>query len=162
MSFDRNARIGWMKEEAKKRLLLLDGSWGVMIQGFKLGEADFRGARFGNHPSELKGNNDLLTLTKPEIIQDIGRQYLQADILDDLGLGQGQKVIIALQLRRVIAETGAAKILFAQLETLDHHAPGAIQQQQALLRLPLHPGDTGIAIRTHDNSLGTIPRMRQA
>ncbi len=80
MSFDRNARIGWMREEAKKRLLLLDGSWGVMIQGFKLGEADFRGQRFGNHPTELKGNNDLLTLTKPEIIQSIGRQYLEAGV----------------------------------------------------------------------------------
>ena len=76
----RNARIAWMKQEAQKRLLLLDGSWGVMIQGFKLGEEDFRGARFGNHPSELKGNNDLLTLTKPEIIQNIGRQYLQAGV----------------------------------------------------------------------------------
>ena len=80
MSFDRNARIAWMKEEAKKRLLLLDGSWGVMIQGFKLGEEDFRGKRFGNHPSELKGNNDLLTLTKTEIIQNIGRQYLEAGV----------------------------------------------------------------------------------
>jgi 5-methyltetrahydrofolate--homocysteine methyltransferase len=80
MSFDRDARIAWMKEEARKRLLLLDGSWGVMIQGFKLGEQDFRGGRFGNHPSELKGNNDLLTLTKPEIIQDIGRQYLNAGV----------------------------------------------------------------------------------
>ncbi|HEY2837421.1 MAG TPA: methionine synthase [Rhizomicrobium sp.] len=78
MSFDRDARLAWMKEEAKKRLLLLDGSWGVMIQGFKLGEDDFRGGRFGNHPTELKGNNDLLTLTKPEIIRDIGRQYLEA------------------------------------------------------------------------------------
>ena len=78
MSFDRNARLTWMKQEARKRLLLLDGSWGVMIQGFKLGEDDFRGDRFGNHPSELKGNNDLLTLTKPEIIRDIGRQYLEA------------------------------------------------------------------------------------
>jgi 5-methyltetrahydrofolate--homocysteine methyltransferase len=67
-----------MKQEAKKRILLLDGSWGVMIQGYKLSEADFRGERFGNHPSDLKGNNDLLTLTKPEIIQDIGRQYLEA------------------------------------------------------------------------------------
>src|SRR3954465_7892110 len=76
----REARIQWMKQEAKKRLLLLDGSWGVMIQGFKLGEEDFRGKRFGNHPSELKGNNDLLTLTKPEIIQDIGRQYLNAGV----------------------------------------------------------------------------------
>ena len=80
MTFDRNARLDWMKQEAKKRLLLLDGSWGVMIQGFKLGEDDFRGARFGNHPSELKGNNDLLTLTKPEIIRDIGRQYLEAGV----------------------------------------------------------------------------------
>ncbi|HVZ28273.1 MAG TPA: homocysteine S-methyltransferase family protein, partial [Rhizomicrobium sp.] len=80
MSFSREARIAWMKEEAKKRLLLLDGSWGVMIQGFKLGEADFRGSRFDNHPRELKGNNDLLTLTKPEIIQNIGRQYLEAGV----------------------------------------------------------------------------------
>ena len=76
----RDARIQWMKQEAQKRLLLLDGSWGVMIQGFKLGEDDFRGRRFGNHPSELKGNNDLLTLTKPEIIQNIGRQYLEAGV----------------------------------------------------------------------------------
>jgi 5-methyltetrahydrofolate--homocysteine methyltransferase len=78
MSFDRDGRLAWMQQEAKQRLLLLDGSWGVMIQSFKLGEADFRGDRFGNHPSELKGNNDLLTLTKPEIIRDIGRQYLEA------------------------------------------------------------------------------------
>ncbi len=80
MSFTRDARIAWMREEARKRLLLLDGSWGVMIQGFKLGEQDFRGQRFGNHPTELKGNNDLLTLAKPEIIQSIGRQYLEAGV----------------------------------------------------------------------------------
>ena len=55
MSFDRSARISWMHQEAKKRLLLLDGSWGVMIQGYKLSEDDFRGARFGNHPSDLRG-----------------------------------------------------------------------------------------------------------
>src|SRR6202012_3472216 len=62
----------------RERILLLDGSWGVMIQGYGLNENDFRGDRFGNHPSDLKGNNDLLTLTKPEIITDIGRQYLEA------------------------------------------------------------------------------------
>ncbi|HEV7959581.1 MAG TPA: homocysteine S-methyltransferase family protein, partial [Rhizomicrobium sp.] len=78
MSSVRSARLEWMRQEAKKRLLLLDGSWGVMIQGFKLKEEDFRGHRFGNHASDLKGNNDLLTLTKPEIIRDIGRQYLEA------------------------------------------------------------------------------------
>ena len=55
MSLHREARIAWMKQEAQKRLLLLDGSWGVMIQGFKLGEEDFRGQRFGNHPSRAEG-----------------------------------------------------------------------------------------------------------
>jgi 5-methyltetrahydrofolate--homocysteine methyltransferase len=78
MSFDRASRIAWMTEQARERILLLDGSWGVMIQGYGLNEADFRGERFGNHPSDLKGNNDLLTLSKPEIIRDIGRQYLEA------------------------------------------------------------------------------------
>ncbi|MGN6517158.1 MAG: homocysteine S-methyltransferase family protein, partial [Rhizomicrobium sp.] len=67
-----------MKKEARERILLLDGSWGVLIQGYGLGETDFRGERFSNHPSELKGNNDLLTLTKPDIIRDIGRHYLEA------------------------------------------------------------------------------------
>jgi 5-methyltetrahydrofolate--homocysteine methyltransferase len=56
----RDARIAWMKEEAKKRILLLDGSWGVMIQGFKLQEDDFRGKRFGNHPSELRATTTFL------------------------------------------------------------------------------------------------------
>jgi 5-methyltetrahydrofolate--homocysteine methyltransferase len=84
MSFDRAARIAWMMEEAKKRILILDGSWGVMMQGYGLGESDFRGERFGNHPSELKGNNDLLTLTRPDIVREIGHAYLAAgaDILE--------------------------------------------------------------------------------
>src|SRR3569833_4279926 len=80
MSFTRDARIFWLFLVVWLCLLLLDGSWGVMIQGYKLGEDDFRGQRFGNHPSELKGNNDLLPLTKPEIIQNIGRMYLDAGV----------------------------------------------------------------------------------
>jgi len=84
MSFSRHDRIAWLKAEAKKRILLLDGSWGVMIQGYKLGENDFRGARFGNHSHDLKGNNDLLTLTRPGIIREIAYAYLDAgaDIIE--------------------------------------------------------------------------------
>jgi 5-methyltetrahydrofolate--homocysteine methyltransferase len=78
MSNDRAARIAWLKEEAKKRILLLDGAWGVMIQGYGLGEADFRGQRFADHLRDLKGNNDLLTLTRPEIVREISRDYLAA------------------------------------------------------------------------------------
>ncbi|HTO39798.1 MAG TPA: methionine synthase [Rhizomicrobium sp.] len=75
---NRQARLSWMHAEARKRILLLDGSWGVMIQGYNLSEDDFRGARFGNHESPLRGNNDLLTLTRPDIVRDIGNAYLKA------------------------------------------------------------------------------------
>jgi len=80
----RAARIRWMREEARKRILLLDGSWGVMIQGYKLGEDEFRGARFADHPHELKGNIDILTLTRPDIVREVGRAYLAAgaDIIE--------------------------------------------------------------------------------
>jgi 5-methyltetrahydrofolate--homocysteine methyltransferase len=84
MSFDRAARIQWMMEEAKKRVLILDGSWGVMMQGYRLGEDDFRGHRFAGHKTELKGDNDLLTLTRPDIVREIGNAYLAAgaDIIE--------------------------------------------------------------------------------
>jgi 5-methyltetrahydrofolate--homocysteine methyltransferase len=61
-----------------ERILFLDGAMGTMIQRHKLGEADYRGERFADWPSDLKGNNDLLVLTQPHIIADIHRQYLEA------------------------------------------------------------------------------------
>ncbi len=68
----------------KERILVLDGAMGTMIQRHKLEEEDFRGERFKNHPYPLKGNNDLLSITRPDIIKDIHRQYLEAgaDILE--------------------------------------------------------------------------------
>ena len=62
----------------QQRILILDGAMGTMIQTHKLGEADYRGARFANHTHDLKGNNDLLVLTQPHIIQGIHEQYLAA------------------------------------------------------------------------------------
>ena len=62
-----------------ERILILDGAMGTMIQSYKLGEADYRGERFKDHPCDLKGNNDLLSLTQPQIIKDIHRAYLEAD-----------------------------------------------------------------------------------
>jgi len=62
----------------KERILVLDGAMGTMIQRHKLEEGDFRGERFKNHPSPLKGNNDLLSITRPDIIKDIHMQYLEA------------------------------------------------------------------------------------
>ena len=66
------------------RLLLLDGAMGTMIQQYHLREEDFRGTRFAQHPIDLKGCNDVLSLTKPEVICDIHRKYLEAgaDIIE--------------------------------------------------------------------------------
>jgi len=62
----------------KQRLVILDGAMGTMIQQHHLGEADFRGSRFADWPSDLRGNNDLLSLTQPQIIAAIHRDYLLA------------------------------------------------------------------------------------
>lgn len=62
----------------KKRILVLDGAMGTMIQRYKLEETDFRGDRFKDHPHPLKGNNDLLSLTRPDIIMEIHSKYFEA------------------------------------------------------------------------------------
>src|SRR6478752_4537366 len=68
----------------KERIMVLDGAMGTMIQRHTLEEEDFRGERFKNHPHPLKGNNDLLSITRPDIILDIHRLYLAAgsDIIE--------------------------------------------------------------------------------
>jgi 5-methyltetrahydrofolate--homocysteine methyltransferase len=68
----------------RERILVIDGAMGTMIQRHKLEEADFRGDRFSDHKHPLKGNNDLLSITRPDIIKDIHRQYLEAgaDIIE--------------------------------------------------------------------------------
>lgn len=73
-----------IKDDLERRILVLDGAMGTMIQHQKLEEVDFRGDRFANHHIDLKGNNDLLSLTRPDIIKDIHLAYLDsgADILE--------------------------------------------------------------------------------
>lgn len=67
-----------IKEILKERILILDGAMGTMIQKYKLTEEDFRGERFKNHKSILKGNSDLLSLTRPDIIKEIHAKYFEA------------------------------------------------------------------------------------
>jgi 5-methyltetrahydrofolate--homocysteine methyltransferase len=68
----------------RQRILLLDGAMGTVVQQYKLGEGDFRGERFGRHHKDLTGNNDLLVLTRPDVITEIHRAYLDAgsDIIE--------------------------------------------------------------------------------
>ena len=78
-----NRRI-LLEKALSERILVLDGAMGTLIQGRKLTEEDFRGAQFADHPSSLKGNNDLLALTRPDVIQELHELYLEAgsDIIE--------------------------------------------------------------------------------
>lgn len=73
-----------IKDELQKRILVLDGAMGTMIQRYKFSEADYRGNRFKDYHIPLQGNNDLLSITQPEVIKEIHRHYLEvgADIVE--------------------------------------------------------------------------------
>ena len=101
MSSQPYTRAAALPELLRQRIMILDGAMGTMIQRYKLVEQDYRGERFADHPKDLKGNNELLQFTRPDVIREIHEQYLDAgaDILetntfgattvaqDDYGLG---------------------------------------------------------------------------
>ncbi len=87
LSANTNSNYSGMKtieQSLRERILIIDGAMGTMIQGYKLTERDYRGERFKDWQSDLKGNNDLLSVTQPHIIKEIHRQYLEAgaDIIE--------------------------------------------------------------------------------
>ncbi|HEX2740710.1 MAG TPA: homocysteine S-methyltransferase family protein, partial [Rubrobacter sp.] len=81
---ERQARLVEFRELLKQRIVLLDCAMGTMIQSYELSEEDYRGERFADHPGELKGNNDLLSITQPQIIRDIHEAAMEAgsDIIE--------------------------------------------------------------------------------
>ena len=110
----------------QQRIVIIDGAMGTMIQRYALGEADFRNADLQAHPKDLKGDNDLLVLTRPDVIREIHAQYLAAgaDIIetntfgatsiaqDDYGLGHlaREMNVAAARIARSAAEIGRAHV----------------------------------------------------
>jgi 5-methyltetrahydrofolate--homocysteine methyltransferase len=80
----REERVTLLRDAVKDRILILDGAYGTMIQLLRLVEADYRGEQFADWSQDLAGNNDILNLTQPDIVEKIHRQYLQAgsDIIE--------------------------------------------------------------------------------
>ncbi len=79
-----SSKVEQLRAQLNERILVLDGGMGTMIQSYRLNEADFRGERFADWPCDLKGNNDLLVLSKPEVIAAIHNAYFEAgaDIIE--------------------------------------------------------------------------------
>src|SRR5437764_15391964 len=67
-----------LSEILKQRILIIDGAMGTMTQRYKLGDAEYRGERFRDHPIDLKNDSDVLSLTQPTIVEEIHRAYLDA------------------------------------------------------------------------------------
>ena len=77
-------RIAQLEQLLRERIVIIDGAMGTMIQTYKLDEAAFRGERFKDSAKDLKGNNDVLNITRPQVIEEIHRKYLEAgaDIIE--------------------------------------------------------------------------------
>lgn len=110
--------------ELNKRILLIDGAMGTMIQRYRLEENDYRGTMFADHPCPLKGNNDILSLTKPNIIYDIHMEYLNsgADIIETNTFSGTRIAQADYQCSNYIAELNRRSAEIARSATKDYMA----------------------------------------
>ena len=119
----RDDRIKSLKRALDERILVLDGAMGTMIQSFGLSEDDFRGERFADWSRDLKGNNDLLSITRPEIIRDIHGRFLEAgaDIIETNTFNSNAPSMSDYGLQELVAELNTAAARIAR-ECADRHA----------------------------------------
>ncbi|MDH3481999.1 MAG: methionine synthase [Gammaproteobacteria bacterium] len=123
MTMERKQRIEALMRSLDERILLLDGAMGTMIQSYGLSEDDYRGERFADFGHDLKGNNDLLSLTRPDIIRDIHNQFLDAgaDIIETNTFNSNAPSMADYGMEPLVAELNAAAARIAR-ECADAHA----------------------------------------
>ncbi len=123
----KNLRTSLLENLIADRIVILDGAMGTMIQTFKLQEADFRGDRFADFPHDLKGNNDLLTLTRPDIIRSIHDDYLAAgaDIIETNTFNSSAASMADYHLQDVVYElnVAAAKLACEAVQAMEARTP---------------------------------------
>jgi 5-methyltetrahydrofolate--homocysteine methyltransferase len=149
-----------LENTLKQRLLFLDGAMGTMVQLFKLQEADYRGERFKNFDRDLKGNNDLLVLTKPEVIYKIHRQYLEAgaDIIETNTFNGTRIAQSDYGLEELVYELNVEAAKLAKKACLDHeketgkrcYVAGAIGPTNRTASLSPDVNDPGYRAVTYD------------
>jgi len=127
---NREERLAHLKEEIKHRVLVLDGAMGTMIQGYGLTEADFRGDRFKDHPVDLKGDNELIGLVRPDILREIHLKYFRAgaDIAETNTFGATVIAQADYELESVSYEMNVASARIAReaAEIAESETPGRV------------------------------------
>jgi len=113
---ERKDRIASLMRVLDERIVVLDGAMGTMIQGFGLTEEDYRGERFANSPRDLKGNNDLLSITRPDVIRDIHERFLDAgaDIIETNTFNSNAPSMADYGLEELVAELNATAARLAR------------------------------------------------
>ena len=123
---NREERIKSLFALLERRIVLLDGAMGTMIQGYGLSEDDYRGERFADWPSDLKGNNDLLSLTRPQVIREIHSGFLEAgaDIIETNTFNSNAPSMADYGMESLVSELNLAAARLAR-ECADAHAEKA-------------------------------------
>jgi 5-methyltetrahydrofolate--homocysteine methyltransferase len=120
-------KLNVLKQLLSKRILILDGAMGTMIQSYRLEEKDYRGERFADWPVDLKGNNDLLSLTQPEIIKSIHLAYLDAgaDIVETNTFNSTKIAMADYQMSELAYEINSESARLAKLavDQISHKNP---------------------------------------
>lgn len=113
-----------LQDCANERILIIDGAMGTMIQRYQLQESDYRGTRFANYPSDLKGNNDLLNLTQPHIIEAIHKEYLEAgaDIIETNTFSSTSIAMADYDMQELAYELNVAAATIAKKATAEYNA----------------------------------------
>jgi 5-methyltetrahydrofolate--homocysteine methyltransferase len=147
---NRDQRIAYLHAELARRILVIDGAMGTMIQRHALGEADFRGTRFAGHGHELRGNNDILVLTQPELIASIHAAYLDAgaDIIETNSFSGTRVAQADYQLEDVVYELNRAAAAVARRAA-----------DAATLRTPDRPRLVAGAMGPTNKTLSLSPRV---
>ena len=170
----RAERIAALKAAAGQRILVLDGSWGAMIQRRGLDEADFRGERFASHNGQLKGNNDLLCITRPDVIEALHDDYFAAgaDISetntfsatviaqDDYGLGA--EVVRDINLAGARLARAAADRWTAKQPDKPRFVAGSIGPLNKMLSMSSNVNDPGARLVTFDQVYDAYRQQVQA
>ncbi len=153
-----------IRDLLKQRILIIDGAMGTMIQRYKLTEADYRGERFKDWPGDLKGNNDLLSITRPEIVEEIHKQYLDAgaDIIETNTFNstsisqadyQMQELAYELNLAAARCARRAADEYTAKDPSKPRFVAGAIGPLNKTLSLSPNVNDPGYRALTFDETV---------
>lgn len=158
----RQNRIAALKEAAKKRILILDGAWGAMIQRKGLEEQDFKGERFAGHEGQMKGNNDILCLTRPDIISELHGVYFEAGaditetntfsatVIAQADYDLGEEEVIDINLAGARLARAAADEWTAKTPDKPRFASGAIGPLNKMLSMSSDVNDPGARSVTFD------------